>query len=191
MRWRQLSRNGQVTLAIGNVQELFHVKPIVKAGIGIPVVGALAAAVFVGGALQTRAPQVSYVSIKGERTSQAAMQGKVVLVNFWATSCTGCVAEMPKLADTWGKYHAQGFETVAVAMSYDEPNYVAAFTNAKQLPFFVALDSNGDLAKQFGEVAMTPTSFLIDKHGHIVQRYLGEMDINKLQTLIEQKLKEA
>jgi len=167
------------------------VKPIVKAGIGIAFVGALAAAVFVGGALQTRAPQVDYVSIKGEHTSQAAMQGKVVLVNFWATSCSGCVAEMPKLVDTWGKYHSQGFETVAVAMSYDEPNYVAAFTNAKQLPFFVALDSSGDLAKQFGEVTMTPTSFLIDKHGHIVQRYLGEPDIGQLQALIEQKLKEA
>ncbi len=166
-------------------------KPIFKAGIAVAVVGGLAAAVFVGGAAQAKAPQVDYISIRGERTSQQAMQGKVVLVNFWATSCSGCVAEMPKLIDTYAKYHAKGFETVAVAMSYDEPSYVSSFTNKKQLPFFVALDINGALAKQFGEVSMTPTTFLIDKHGRIVQRYLGEPDFNQLHALIEQKLQEA
>ncbi|MBV8659347.1 MAG: TlpA family protein disulfide reductase [Burkholderiales bacterium] len=166
-------------------------KPLVKAGIAIAIVGGLAAAVVLGGAQSSQAPHVNYTSIRGQQTTQDALQGKVVLVNFWATSCSGCVEEMPKLIDTYGKYHAKGFETVAVAMSYDEPNYVSAFTEQKKLPFFVALDVDGNLAKQFGDVSMAPTSFLIDKHGRIVQRYLGTPDFDKLHTLIEQKLQEA
>lgn len=139
---------------------------------------------------QAMAPDVQYVSIVGERSSQLALRGQVVLVNFWATSCTGCVAEMPKLIATHNTYQARGFKTVAVAMSYDPPEFVAAFTKQRQLPFFVALDIDGSIAKQFGDVALTPTSFLIDKRGRIVQRILGEPDFVALNALIEKKLAE-
>ncbi|QNM96633.1 peroxiredoxin family protein [Chitinimonas koreensis] len=166
-------------------------KPIVKIGIAAALAAAIGTIVLVGNSAQAEAPAVQYTSIKGQQTSQAALKGKVVLVNFWATSCTGCMAEMPKLVDTHRKYAKQGFETVAVAMSYDPPNYVAAYTEKAQLPFFVALDVDGGIARRFGEVQLTPTTFLIDKHGRIVQRYLGEPDFNQLHALIEEKLKEA
>jgi peroxiredoxin len=157
------------------------------AGLALAAAGAL----LLGGGGERAAPQVSYVSIKGEQTSMAALRGQVVLVNFWATSCTGCVAEMPKLVATHEKYRARGFQTVAVAMSYDPPNYVAAFTEQRKLPFFVALDIDGQVARQFGDVSLTPTTFLIDKQGRIVQRYIGEPDFPALHALIERKLAEV
>ncbi|MBV1775684.1 TlpA family protein disulfide reductase [Burkholderiaceae bacterium DAT-1] len=160
--------------------------------VGLGVAGALlGAALIFTGAKATPAPQVSYTSIQGEQITQASLKGKVVLVNFWATTCTGCVAEMPKLMATQNKFAERGLKTVAVAMSYDPPTQVAAFAEARKLPFFVALDGDGKLAKQFGDVNLTPTTFLIDKHGNIVQRYIGEPDFAKLEQLITDKLAEA
>ncbi|QDQ26933.1 TlpA family protein disulfide reductase [Chitinimonas arctica] len=166
-------------------------KPLLKFGIAAAVAVAIGTILYVGNTAQAQAPNVQYTSIKGQQTSQAALQGKVVLVNFWATSCTGCMAEMPKLVETHQKFASRGFETVAVAMSYDPPQYVAAYTEQKQLPFFVALDVDGNLARQYGDVKLTPTTLLIDKRGRIVQRYLGEPDFAQLHALIEEKLKEA
>ena len=120
------------------------------------------------------APRVSFVSIKGEKISPQSLRGKVVMVNFWATSCTTCVAEMPQMVDTYNKFKGQGLEFVAVAMSYDPANYVINYAETRKLPFKVALDTDGSAAKAYGDVAMTPTTFVIDKDGKILKRYLGQ-----------------
>ena len=138
-----------------------------------------------------KAPDVTFTTLQGNKLSLDSLRGKVVLVNFWATSCPGCIKEMPQLITTHTKYHAQDFETIAVAMSYDPPNYVVTYTEKNALPFTVSLDINGEIAQAFGNVKLTPTSFLIDKQGNIVQRTVGELDFAKLHNLIEEKLKGA
>jgi peroxiredoxin len=137
------------------------------------------------------APQVVFTSIQGEKLSTADLRGRVVLVNFWATDCPVCVKEMPRLVQTYRSYAPKGLELIAVAMRYDPPNYVLDYTDRNKLPFKVALDPMGDLAKAFDGVQLTPTTVLIDKHGKVVQRILGEPDFGKLEKLIEQKLAEA
>jgi peroxiredoxin len=119
------------------------------------------------------------------------MRGKVLLVNFWATSCTTCVAEMPQIVATHERFKSRGYETVAVAMSYDPPAYVARFAETRKLPFGVAIDNTGAIAKSFGDVQMTPTTFLIDKQGRVVKRYLGAPDFAALHTLIGELLAEG
>ena len=114
---------------------------------------------------------------------------KVVMVNFWATDCSTCVKEMPQMVETYNKFKAQGLEFVAVAMKYDPPNYVINFTETRKLPFVVALDSGGDIARSFGQVTLTPTTFVIDKHGRIIKRYVGEPDFAALHLLLEKALK--
>jgi len=136
------------------------------------------------------APGVTFTSLQGDKVSTADLRGRVVLVNFWATDCPTCIREMPSLAQTYGKYRAQGFEVIAVAMSYDPPNYVIHYTEKNALPFKVALDPLGKLGKAFGDVTLTPTTILIDKRGNIVKRILGEPDFAKLNELIERKLAE-
>lgn len=134
------------------------------------------------------APQTNFVLLDGSRKATADFKGKVMLVNFWATSCVTCVAEMPELIDTHKKYASQGFDTVAVAMSYDPPSYVVNFTETRQLPFKVAIDNTGAVAKAWGDVQLTPTTFLVNKQGEIVKRYVGQPDFNALHKLIEQLL---
>lgn len=137
------------------------------------------------------APQVTFMTLGGETLKTSDFRGKVWLVNFWATTCTTCVKEMPALADTHKKFAAQGFEVVAVAMNYDPPSYVAAFAKERGLPFKVVLDARNDIATGFGGVRLTPTTFLIDKQGRIVQEYLGEPDFVKLHALISKLLAES
>lgn len=137
------------------------------------------------------APQFTYTLLDGTRGSSEQLRGKVLLVNFWATSCTTCVAEMPEIVQTWRKYHERGFETLAVAMSYDPPAYVANFAQSRALPFGVVIDNTGAIALGFGDVRLTPTTFVIDKRGGIVKRYVGTPDFKELHALVERLLAEA
>jgi peroxiredoxin len=135
-----------------------------------------------------KAPDVTFISLDGEKISTHDLRGKVVMVNFWATSCATCVKEMPAMVDTYNKFKDQGLQFVAVAMSYDRPDYVLNYTQTRKLPFKVALDSGGDLAKQFGDVAMTPTTFVIGKDGEILKRYVGEPQFPALHELLQKAL---
>lgn len=157
--------------------------------------GALALAMAVGAAWWSakpvQAPESTFVLLDGSSKSSASLKGQVTLVNFWATSCTTCVAEMPKVIATYQKYHAQGFNTMAVAMSYDPPAYVVNFAQTRKLPFQVAIDNTGSVAKAWGDVQLTPTTYLVNKQGQIVKRYIGEPDFGELQQLIEKLLIET
>ena len=127
----------------------------------------------------------AFVLLDGSTRISADFKGRVTLVNFWATSCTSCVAEMPKLVDTYNKYHGRGYDTIAVAMRYDPPSSVVNFTQTRQLPFRVAIDNTGLVAHQWGDVQLTPTSYLVDKQGQIVKRYVGAPDFTELHKLLE------
>lgn len=149
------------------------------------VVLALAGALVLLFSQKPAAPQAAFTTLKGEQIALDSLRGKVVLVNFWATSCPGCIKEMPELVNVHQKYHSRGLETIAVAMSYDPPEYVKLFTEKNGLPFTVALDAGGAAAQAFGDVRLTPTTFVIDKQGKIIQRYVGEPDFGQLHALIE------
>ena len=150
--------------------------------------GALAAGVFAGWNRPIAPADVNFIGVAGERFTMSSLKGKVVLVNFWATSCTVCVSEMPRMVQTYEKYRGQGLETVAVAMSYDPPDRVFAYAQQNKLPFRVTLDIFGKAMQAFGGIRGTPTTFLVDRRGKIVQRFEGEPDFAKLGVLIEREL---
>ena len=155
------------------------------------IAAVLAAALALSGCGQDRAPVSSFVLLDGSTLRTEQLQGKVTLVNFWATSCTTCVAEMPEIVATYNKFKDQGYETLAVAMSYDPPAYVVNFTESRKLPFKVAIDNTGANAQAWGEVKLTPTTYLLNKRGEIVKRYVGAPDFAELHRLIEKLLAEA
>ncbi len=136
------------------------------------------------------APASTMVLLDGSKHTTEAMKGKVTLVNFWATSCTTCVAEMPQIIATHQQFQAQGFDTVAVAMSYDPPSYVVNYAQTRQLPFKVAIDNTGAVAKAWGDVKLTPTTYIVNKKGEIVKRYVGAPDFAALHKLIGKLLAE-
>jgi peroxiredoxin len=134
------------------------------------------------------APDVTFTSLSGQPIKLADLRGKVVLVKFWATSCVSCVAQMPDNIANYNEYHPKGFDIIAVTMQYDPANYVINFAETRKLPFTVALDTQGKLAKAFGDVKLTPMAFLIDKNGNIIKRYLGLYNKNEFRQSIEKAL---
>lgn len=136
------------------------------------------------------APASTMILLDGKPFTTEQMKGKVTLVNFWATSCTTCVAEMPEIIATYKKFAPQGYDTVAVAMSYDPPAFVVNFAETRKLPFKVAIDNTGAVAKAWGDVKLTPTTYLVNKKGEIVKRYVGTPDFVALHALIGQLLAE-
>lgn len=159
-------------------------KPLLIAVAVLAIAGALAYALMD----KPSAPAATFTTLEGKPIVLDELRGKVVLVNFWATSCPGCIKEMPGMVETYNQYKDRGFEIVAVAMRYDPPNYVVNFVRTRQLPFPVALDVDGEHARAFGNVQITPTSFIIGKDGRILEQKLGELDFVRLNALLEREL---
>ena len=111
-----------------------------------------------------------------------------MLVNFSATWCSDCVKEMPRIVETHRKYAPRGYETIAIAVQKDDPAMVAQFAAQRALPFKVAFDGTGDVAAGFGVPRVTPVSYLIDREGRVLKRYVGQPDWAELHSAIEEAL---
>lgn len=135
------------------------------------------------------APDVIFTTISGKEIKLRELQGMPVVVTFWATDCRSCIEEIPHLLELYHSYHAQGLQLIAVSRYYDPPNHVVEMTNAKQLPYDVALDLRNKHALAFGNVQLTPTTFLIDSEGLIVRNITGLFDLQEMKATIENMLK--
>src|SRR5260221_7178890 len=96
---------------------------------------------------------------------------------------------MPAMIQAYRKYAPRGYEMIAVAVR-DPPESVANFTRRSALPFKVAVDRGGEIAKQFGNVRITPTTFVIDKKGRLIKRYIGEPEWSDFNRVVERALAE-
>ncbi len=132
----------------------------------------------------SHAPDTTFRIIDGRQISTQDLKGKPVLVTFWATTCPGCIKEMPHLIELYEEFSHRGFEIIGVAMAYDPPNQVLELVKRRQVPYPIALDIDGTIAKVFDNVLLTPTSFLISPDGRIIQHKIGEMDMLELRNTI-------
>ena len=152
------------------------------------IVAAAATGAVANRTLLKPAPEARFTTLSGETFSTAELRGKVVLVNFWATYCGACLKEMPRLAETHRRFAPRVYETIASAVRQDSAERVAGFAASRSLPFQVAYDRSGELAKDFGNVRITPTSFLIDKRGRVIWRAVGEPNWSELNERVERAL---
>jgi peroxiredoxin len=136
----------------------------------------------------TKAPRFVYTELDGSRKTSDTLAGKVVVVNFWATTCAPCLVEMPQFAALHTRMKSRGLETLAVAMRHDPPASVAYFAESRQLPFPVVIDNTGAVAEAFGAVEATPTTVVIDRRGYIVSRFAGMADFAALEAQLQRLL---
>jgi len=132
----------------------------------------------------TQAPDITLTTLQGKELSIPNPQGGPVLVSFWATSCKRCLEEIPHLIELYKDLAPHGFEVIGIAMAYDPPNRVIALSQAKQIPYPIALDIQGDAAKAFGNVSLTPSSFLVAPDGRVIHQKTGELESNKVRGLV-------
>jgi peroxiredoxin len=120
------------------------------------------------------APEFALPRLGGGELSLHSLRGKVVLVNFWATWCAPCEQEMPAMQRLYAALAPRGFELVAVSVDEDA-DAVARFRERLALGFPIALDPEKTVAKRYQSFRY-PESFLIDRDGVLVARYVGERD---------------
>jgi len=146
----------------------------------VTLLGTLAWLWFAPAGLKT-SPDISLMTIKGEEIQLASLRGKPLLVTFWATTCPGCIKEMPHLIELYDELAPEGLEIIGIAMDYDPPNRVLAMSKARNIPYPIALDIHADAARAFGNVRLTPTSFLIAPDGRIVYQKIGTINMVRLR----------
>jgi thiol-disulfide isomerase/thioredoxin len=119
--------------------------------------------------------------LDGRRFEQKSLAGKVVLVDFWATWCGPCVAEMPNIRAQYEKYHDRGFEVVGISLD-DDRAAVAQFVEANGLPWPVILDGRNaehSVADRY-EIKALPTLFLIGRDGNVLSLLARGKDLETL-----------
>jgi len=120
------------------------------------------------------APPFQLNDLNGKPVSLAEAKGKIVLLNFWATWCGPCRAEIPDLVDLQKRY-ADKFEIIALATDEDDPDEVRRFVLQSGINYRVAMSSDA-VRRDYGGIAALPTSFVIDPEGRIVQKHVGLND---------------
>ncbi|MEO5574348.1 MAG: TlpA disulfide reductase family protein [Gammaproteobacteria bacterium] len=149
----------------------------------LTLIAALAWVWFAPAGLQ-KAPDVQFSTLDGRTIKLAELRGRPVLVTFWATTCPGCMKEMPHLISLYRELAPRGLEIIGVAMNYDPINDVIALTKNRQIPYPIAHDTQNQAAQAFGDVRLTPTNVLIAPDGRIVQQSIGEMDMAQARAQI-------
>lgn len=143
---------------------------------------------FGGKAIDAKAPNVSMTLLDGEKIDLASLRGHPVLIDFWATSCPGCVAELPHLNALYKAMKGRGLRVIGVAMYYDPEEQVRAMQKARGIAYPIVLDTDGKIAKAFGDVQLTPTYFLISPGGRVIYQKLGAIDMQSLMAKLRPML---
>ena len=111
--------------------------------------------------------------LNGETVSLSDYKGKVVILNFWATWCPPCRAEMPSMETLYQRFKAQGLEILAVDIGEDNAT-VQRFINNNRYTFPVLMDTNKRVSTLYGIEAI-PTSYIIDREGKIIAKITGSI----------------
>ena len=137
--------------------------------------------------LNKPAPAFSRTSLENGHVDLAGFQGRVVLLNFWATWCAPCQVEMPRFVQWQEKYKADGLSIVGVSMD-DDAQPVKAFLHKRILNYPVVMGDE-KLGLAYGGVLGLPVTYLIDRKGIIRARYQGATNLAAMERKIQQLLK--
>jgi cytochrome c biogenesis protein CcmG/thiol:disulfide interchange protein DsbE len=136
------------------------------------------------------APDFALQTLDGQTLKLSDLRGKAVVLNFWATWCTPCKAEMPWFVDFQKQYGGQGLQIVGVAMDDSAKEDIDKFAKQMGVNYPVVLGKES-LADQYGGVEFLPTTFYIDRSGNIQDRVFGIVDRQEAEASVKKALASA
>lgn len=145
---------------------------------------------FVGGLPKVgeKAPNASLVDLDGKALSIADFKGRALIINFWATWCPPCRAEIPALDAVYQAYRDKGVEVLGIDYGEDGDT-VKGFLRDIKISYRIALDPYEEAADRY-RVAALPTSFFVDREGVIRAVHLGGMDRQTIESQLSKILPE-
>jgi peroxiredoxin len=135
-----------------------------------------------------KAPNFSLQTQNGKVIELSKLKGKVVLVNFWATWCPPCRAEIPDFIEVYNMYKSKGFEIVGIALDEEGWSKVAPYIEKVKMNYPVVLGS-AKVVQQYGGIEGIPTTFIIDKNGYIADSQVGLLSKELLEKALKSLLK--
>jgi len=135
----------------------------------------------------SKAPDFSLKTSSGKKITLSKLRGKLVVVNFWATWCGPCRAEIPGFMDVYEKYKSKGLEIVGVSLDEGGWNDVKPFVKQFNIPYPIVL-GNQRVAEKYGNIEAIPTTFIVDKDGNIVSRHIGYMKEEDFESAVKSYL---
>ena len=127
----------------------------------------------------TPAPDFTVIDLKGQTITSAQYKGKVLFLNFWATWCPPCRAEIPDFVDVYAANKAKGMEILGISLDTKEKSEVQAFVQKFKINYPVVLETKKQTEKlldDFQPGQFIPTTFVIDKKGRIRDKIVRAMD---------------
>ena len=134
-----------------------------------------------------QAPAWSLEDLVGQSVASTDFDGKVLLIDFWATWCPPCRAMIPGLIELHNEYGSRGFVVIGISLDQKGPEVVAAFVQRHEIPYPVFM-ANEEVIESFGGIRSIPTSFLIDREGRIRERHVGYLPTDHLEPRIQDLL---
>jgi len=138
-----------------------------------------------GGVLRMTMPQLTLSDLEGQRVDLDRYRGRVLLVNFWASDCPGCIAELPELIRLQQIYGKRGLQVLGIGLPSDSVEGERAVAAYYRIPYPLLYDARGEAARAFGEVNLTPTTFLVNRDGKIVYRQVGAAKLQSWERRIQ------
>lgn len=111
----------------------------------------------------------------GTKIELKKLKGKVVIVNFWATWCGPCVREIPDLMELYNQYKDKGLEIVGISIDQKGWAVVQPFVKKNGMEYPVVL-ATPQFAGEYGDINVIPTTYIVDKNGNVVERFIGARD---------------
>jgi thiol-disulfide isomerase/thioredoxin len=131
-----------------------------------------------------KAPNFKLKSINGEVVELAKLKGRVVVVNFWATWCGPCRAEIPGFLEIYKTYKSKGLEIVGIALDESGWDVVKPFIQTYRIAYPVVL-GDSKVARDYGGIQAIPTTFVIDRKGDVVGGQQGLLQKAQLEKVIK------